>query len=185
MPRFMVVAVGADRPGVVAALAGVLVELSCNLSDTQMAVLQGYASMMLVVDAPSSVSAEDLHARLVEGAEGLAQTIWVRPLSELPATEIPGRRWAVSVYGADRPGIVFEVARLLADAGINIMDLQTRMSGPVGSLSMEVDIPADVDVNELTARADRLGDRLGLSCSIRPVPPANDNRPRGTPGAGG
>jgi glycine cleavage system transcriptional repressor len=167
MSRFMVIAVGADRPGVVAAISGVLVELDCNLSDTEMAVLQGYASMMLMVEAPTSLATEDLHAALVRGAEGLHQALWVHPLSEQLAPVAPGSRWVVSVYGADRPGIVFEVTRLLADVGINIIGMQTRLTGPVGSLSMEVDVPADADGDEVAARVDRIGDQLGLSCSMR------------------
>ena len=172
MSRFMVIAVGPDQPGVVAALSGVLVELNCNLSDTQMAVLQGYSSMMLVVDAPPLLAAEELHNALVRGVEGLGQTPWVHLLSELSAPAGAGRTWAVSVYGADRPGVVFEVTRLLADAHINILDLQTRQTGSVSFLSMQVDVPAGVDGDELAAKVDSLGNQLGLSCSIRPMPDA-------------
>jgi glycine cleavage system transcriptional repressor len=167
MPRFMVSAVGADRPGVVAAVSGVLVELGCNLSDTQMAVLQGYASMMLVVDGPGSLEADDLESALVQGTAELGQAIWVRRLSESSLPVRPGCRWVVSVHGSDRPGIVFEVARLLADAGINIVDLESRMAGPVGSLSMQVDVPTGVDGDEVASQLDHLGEEFGLSCSMK------------------
>ena len=170
MSRFMVTAVGADRPGVVAALSGVLVELGCNLSDTQMAVLQGFASMMLVVEAPASLEADPLHAALVQGTEGLGHALWVRRLSESPPPMRPGRRWTVSVRGADRPRVVFEVTRLLAGVGINIVDLQSRLSGPVASLSMQVNVPTGIDGNEVAANLDRLGEQLDLSCSMTPVP---------------
>jgi glycine cleavage system transcriptional repressor len=169
MSRFMVVSVGADRPGVMAALSGGLVELHCNLSDTQMAVLQGYASVMIVTDAPATLQADELQAALERGTEGLGQTLWVYHLSELSATVGPGRRWSVSIHGADRPGVVYEITRLLADVNINIIDLQTRLSGPVGSLSMQVDVPASVDADEVASRVDRLADQLGMSCSIRPA----------------
>jgi glycine cleavage system transcriptional repressor len=166
----MVSSVGADTPGVVAALSGVLVELGCNLSDTQMAVLQGYASMMLVVDAPVSLEAETLQTALVQGTEDLGQAVWVHRLSEPPPPMRLGRRWVVSVYGADRPGVVFEVTRVLAGAGNNIVDLQSRPSGPVGSLTMQVDVPTAVDGIEVAVKLDRLGEQVGLSCSMRPVP---------------
>jgi glycine cleavage system transcriptional repressor len=170
MPRFMVVALGADRTGVVAALSGVLVELGCNLSDTQMAVLQGYASMMLVVDAPTSVTTDELHSALARGTEGLGQALWVHPLAEPPLSAPSGRVWVVSVQGADRPGVVYEVTRLLAEDGLNIVDLQARLSGPVGSLAIQVVVPPDVDGNRVAARLDRLRDTLDLSCSMRPMP---------------
>ena len=166
----MVVAVGADRTGVVAALSGVLVELGCNLSDTQMAVLQGYASMMLVVDAPQELTTDELHSALARGTEGLGQTLWVHPLSEAPVTGQAGRVWVVSIHGADRPGVVYEVTRLLAEEGLNIVDLQGRLSGPVGSLAIQVVVPPDVDGDKVSARLDHLRDTAELSCSMRPMP---------------
>lgn len=170
MRRFMVSVVGADKPGVVAALSGVLVELECNLSDAQMAVLQGYASMMLVVDGPTSLDVETLQGALVRGTEGLGQAVWVHRLSEAPPPIGQGSDWMVSVHGADRPGVVFEVTRLLAGAGVNIVDLQSRLSGPVGSLTMRVNVPTEVDGIEVASNIDRVGEQLGLSCSMRPAP---------------
>ena len=166
----MVTAVGADRPGVIAALSGVLVELGCNLSDTQMAVLQGYASMMLVVDAPESVGVDKLQVALARGCEGLGHALWVQRISDLFPPARPGHRWVVSVHGADRPGVVFEATRLLADAHINVVGLESRLSGTVCSLSMQVDVPQGVDGNEVATKLDRLGEQLGLSCSMRPAP---------------
>jgi glycine cleavage system transcriptional repressor len=163
----MVTAVGTDQPGVVAALSGVLVEQGCNLGDSQMAVLQGYASMMLVVDGPASLEADALKSALERGTEGLSQAISVRRLSESSPVVRPGRRWVVSVHGADRPGVVYEVARLLADVGINIVDLGTRLAGRASSLSMQVDVPTGVDGSEVALKLDHLGEQLGLSCSMK------------------
>lgn len=167
---YMVAAIGDDRPGVVAALSGVLVEQGCNLSDAQMAVLQGHASMMLVVDCPLSLGQEELQSSLAERIRGLGHDVWVRSLSERGAPSDPEDLWVVSVHGADRPGVVFEVSRLLADEGVNIVDLKSRLAGPLASLSMQVDVPKRVDGEQVAHRLDRLGEQLGLSCSMRPAP---------------
>lgn len=164
----MVTAVGGDKPGVVAALAGALVELGGNLSDAQMAVLQGYASMMLVVDCPDPVDLDSVESAVKEGTEGLGETIWVRHLADSPEPVPLGDRWIVSVRGADRPGVVYEVSRLLAESDINVVGLESRQTGSVASMSMQVDVPTGVDGNEVAARLDRLGEELGLSCSMRP-----------------
>lgn len=166
----MVTVVGRDRPGVVSALAGVLVELGCNMSDTQMAVLQGYSSMMVVTDAPDSLCAEEIEAALTKAMEEVGHAVWVRPLEASRGNVPAGRRWLVSVHGADRPGVVFEVTRLLAEAGINVIDLESRQLGRQSSLSMKVDVPTAVDGNEVAAELDRLGEELGLSSSMRPMP---------------
>lgn len=165
----MVAAIGDDRPGVVAAVSGVLVEQGCNLSDAQMAVLQGHASMMLVVDCPPSLEPEALQASLAEGLRDLGHDIWVRPLSAGPEPTGSDDLWVVSVHGADRPGVVFEVSRLLADAGINVVDLKCRLAGRDASLTMQVDVPKTAEGDDVARQLDRLGEQLGLSCSMRPL----------------
>lgn len=164
----MVAVVGGDRPGVIAAISGALVEQGCNLLDAEMAVLQGYASMMLVVDCPGGDDARGLQSSLAEGTRDLGHEIWVHPLSEPSEPGPAGRRWVVSVYGADRPGVVFEVTRLLADAGVNVVDLTSRLSGREASMTMRVDVPAGMDGQDVADRLDRLGEQLGLSSSMRP-----------------
>jgi glycine cleavage system transcriptional repressor len=171
MPLYAVTAVGVDRPGVVAALSGALVEKDCNLEDTQMAVLGGYAAMMLVVRAPERVTVEQLHAALAEATGTLGLAIWVQPVGELTVRREPASRWLVSVYGADRPGIVFEVTRLLAGADINIVDLHTRLRDRVYAMSIEVVVPPSTDGDRVAAELDHLAAQLGVACSMRPKPP--------------
>lgn len=166
----MVAAIGDDRPGVIAALTGVLVEQGCNLSDAQMAVLQGNASMMLVVDCPPSLGPEELQSSLEEGINPLGHDVWVRSLPDRPGPGGPEDLWLVSVHGADRPGVVFEVSQILAESGINVVDLKSRSAGPLASLTMEVDVPKGVDGEEIAHRLDRMGEQLGLACSMRPMP---------------
>src|SRR5947209_8005026 len=64
MAHFAVSAVGADRPGIVAAVTGVFVEHGCNLEDTSMTILRGHFAMMLIVAAPDDVSGEELESAL-------------------------------------------------------------------------------------------------------------------------
>jgi len=53
-------AIGADRPGIVAAVTGVLVDRGCNLEDASMSILRGHFAMMLVVAAPPLTDAAEL-----------------------------------------------------------------------------------------------------------------------------
>ena len=58
MGHYAVSAVGADRPGIVAAVTGVFLENGCNLEDTSMTILRGHFAMMLVVAAPDGLEQE-------------------------------------------------------------------------------------------------------------------------------
>ena len=117
MRHFAVSAIGADRPGIVAAVTGVLYEKGCNLEDTEMAVLRGHFSMMLVVSGPSGLTADTLETALTEAAPTSDLVVAVRALDDSVPSSPAGERWSVSVYGADHPGIVHGLTSLLAEAG--------------------------------------------------------------------
>jgi glycine cleavage system transcriptional repressor len=174
MPHVAVTAVGSDRPGIVAAVTGVFVERHCNIEDSSMTILRGQFAMMLVVDTPPDVAAADLEAALAGPAADLELLVAVRPLPAAddggPGVGPPVDRWTVSVYGADRPGIVHGVASLLADQGVNIVDLSTRVIGsveqPVYAMLLEVELPAGVDPNALHERLAEVAAGLGVEASL-------------------
>jgi glycine cleavage system transcriptional repressor len=172
MPHVAVTAVGADRPGIVAAVTKVLVESGCNLEDTSMTILRGHFAMMLVVDTPAGSTPEHLEQALAEPAAALDLVITVRPIDEVTAAAPTGDPWTVSVYGADRPGIVHGVADMLAGLGINIVDLTTRVVGtpeePVYAMLLDVTIPEGTHPREMGIRLAELASKLGVECSMNP-----------------
>jgi len=172
VPHVAVTALGADRPGIVAAVTGVLVRHGGNLEDTAMTNLGGHFAMMLVVEVPDSETAEALEASLVEEVGGQGLTVAVRPIVEAPADAPTGTPWAVSLYGADRPGIVHRVAQKLADHGANIVDLSTRVIGPGPEhayvLLLELSLPVTSDGDRLGIELTALADELGVEIHLRP-----------------
>lgn len=174
MPLFIVMAAGVDRPGNVAAVAGVLVEQGCNLEDTEIAVLRGYSTMMLVVAGREGLSADLLQEAIETGTSDIGLAVVVCDM-DAGAPEPPdgSSQWSVSVHGSDRPGIVFEVSRVLARAGVNIIGMKTRIRGPEGlpeyTMSLEVLVPPGVDGDDVAARLDALASQLNVACSMRRV----------------
>ncbi|GAC1517450.1 MAG: amino acid-binding protein [Acidimicrobiales bacterium] len=173
MAHFAISAIGADRPGIVAAVTGALVELGCNLEDTSMAILRGHFSMMLIVQAPSAVALADIEGALVASTSVLELIVVVRPIDDGVPSSPGGAAWTVSVYGADRPGIVHRVTALLADADVNVVDLSTHVIGdpdrPVYAMFLDVTVPAAVDPGDLSDRLARLAAELGVSCTAHPA----------------
>jgi glycine cleavage system transcriptional repressor len=165
-------AVGRDRPGIVAAVTGVLVERDCNLEDTSMSILRGHFAMMLVVAGPPSLDAAALEAALSDSTKGFDLVVAVRQIDdEVPASP-EGDAWTVAVYGADRPGIVHAVTALLARLGVNVTDLTTRVIGeadrPVYAMVLEVTFPAGVAPEDVARRLDEEAAGLGVECSLHP-----------------
>jgi glycine cleavage system transcriptional repressor len=121
--QLAVTAVGADRPGIIARVTGVLLELGGNLEDSSMTILGGHFAIMLLVR--SSTGAEALESALREGTADLGLVVSVRPVG--PGSESAPATHVLSVYGSDRPGIVHEVTSVLADLDVNVTDLTTRV----------------------------------------------------------
>jgi glycine cleavage system transcriptional repressor len=140
-----VTAIGRDRPGIVAAITGALLDFDGNVDDSQMSILHGQFAVMLIVSVPEGADLTAISSRLEEvGKVFELGGITVTPVSELDRG--PGPTHVLTVYGADRPGIVHDVAALLAEHEVNITDLRTRRTGgpdaPLYTMMMEVSVPA-------------------------------------------
>ncbi len=96
----------------------------------------------------------------------------MRAIDDDVPTSPEGDEWTVSVYGADKPGIVYEVTQLLADNGVNITDVTTRVIGdadrPVYAMLIDATLPEGQDAAELNRRLDELGRTLGIECAMHP-----------------
>ena len=175
VPHVAVTAFGADRPGIIAAVTGVLMAHGGNLEDTAMTQLGGHFAMMLVVAVPDSESATALEEALAAEGAPLGLTVAVRPIVERPPDHAEGSAWAVSLYGADRPGIVHRVATTLAAHDGNIVDLSTRVVGrdsaPAYVLLLEVVLPTGADAARLGEELESLAGELGVDIHLRPDDP--------------
>ena len=159
--------IGDDRPGIVSGVTRVLFEAGCNLEDVSSTILRGHFSMMLIVEGPGGMEAEALEERMRELATELGLVVAVRPVAPAPLHIAPPTHM-VSVYGADKPGIVYRVAGSLAERGVNITDLTSRVIGPEGApvyaLMLEV-----VATDETRLRGDlrAVSEELGIDVSVR------------------
>ena len=122
---YMLTVVGADRPGIVAKLTDALYRGGCNLGEASMVRLGENFSVMLMVEGADAAVLE----RLVKPVtDALRLRLHIDPIQgRLHHHQEPNVQ--VAVYGADRPGIVAQVAGVLADAGCNILDLNSDVGG--------------------------------------------------------
>lgn len=137
MRHAVVSALGPDRPGIVARVTRVLLDHGCNIADSNMGLLSGRFTMMLVVTVPDGLEEQRFLDDLTAAARDLGlDAIYAHHVAEAlptaPATHV------VTVYGADHPGIVASVAAALAEAGASITDLQTRLGDDLYVMTIEV-----------------------------------------------
>lgn len=116
--------VGADRPGLVEAVAELVAGHGGNWLESRMARLGGQFAGIARVEVPAARESA-LRAALAALAErGLAIEVAVDPSSTTgPAKS--GRPASIELVGHDRPGIVHQVAHVLASHGVNVEKLTT------------------------------------------------------------
>ncbi len=154
----VITVVGRDGPGIVAALAGVVFGLGGNLDDATMTRLHGAFAAMVAARLPAGRSAEDAREALRPLAAERGLTVTVQSVSDVHSETPPDT--LLTVYGADRPGIVYQVASALAERGVNITDMDTRLAGTL-------DAPVYVMLLELAADGvDLAGELSGLKSSL-------------------
>lgn len=150
MPHLAVITIGADRPGIIARVTGVLFEHGGNLEDSTMTVLGGHFAIMLLVDTESEPEA--LETAITEATGDMGLVVSVRRVGEADAPPPPTH--VLSVYGSDRPGIVHAVTTVLAVRHVNVTDLATHVlegDRPVYAMVLEVSLPVDLDQDDLVA----------------------------------
>ncbi len=179
---WVLTAFGKDRPGIVAGVTKVLHVLGCNLEDSAMTRLGGEFVIMLIFSGPSTVSEARLQRACAPLERALKLSIHVKALaaSTRSAASRAARPHIISVYGADRPGIVHGVSELLAKRGINITDVETHRAtasggatgAPLYLMLLEVDLPARVKAASLQPLLKAAGKRLGVAVNLRPAEPS-------------
>ena len=121
---FMLSLVGLDQPSIVAKLSAGLCKSGCNLGDSTMGRLGNYFTIMMMVEYEgskdsldniiSSVCAPlDLDSHLFQIQDGSSQHFE------------PDVR--ISLFAEDRMGVVEDVTVSLADAGLNILHLESNL----------------------------------------------------------
>ena len=169
MNALAVTAIGADRPGIVAAVTDALLHEGCNLEDTAMSILRGQFAMVLVVAAPGGVDAARLEQAIGQRTAGFDLVLAVRPLHDTHESAAPIDTWTAVVHGADQPGIVHAVAQALASLDVNILDLTTRVAEstpPIYSMVLELSFPPGVDEADVIAALDRVASELDVTCTL-------------------
>jgi glycine cleavage system regulatory protein len=168
MASLILTVVGPDRPGLVRALSEAVAARGGSWLESRMARLAGQFAGIVLVEAPETLP-EDLRALESQGLRIVVQS-GVAGAAVTPAAE---PRLTIEVVGNDRPGIVRDIATVLADSGVNIEELTTGVAS--GSFSGEtlfratalLRAPDAAAVDAAREGLERLGNELMVD--IRPA----------------
>jgi glycine cleavage system transcriptional repressor len=165
----IITAVGRDHPGMAHAVASTLAALGCNIEDTTMTRLSGEFAMILIVSPPPDVDVERLSSTLapLEASHGLFISCRdIEDEGDDDTVQLP--HYLLSVYGPERSGLVSHITGVLAEHGVNITDVQTRVAsaGAVYVMLFEIELPEE-DADLLQTALQIAAVEIGAQVSLR------------------
>ncbi len=157
------------------AVAALLSDAGCNIEDTTMTRLSGEFAMILIVSPPAELSADALARKLapLESSHGLFLSC--RDIGAEPDEQTADARYIISVYGPEARGLVARITQVLAEHGVNISDVQTRVAsrGALYVMILEIELPqpgeSDValEADALKVALEHAAREIGVSVSMR------------------
>jgi len=160
--------IGRDRPGLVSAVSEAVAAGGGNWLDTRMASLAGqFAGILLVEVAAEKADALVADLRKLE-TQGLR--LLIERSDEAPPQG--ASKLALDLIGLDRPGIVRDISRALAEHQVSIVELESEQL--TASFSGEamfkahalLELPAGIDLERLRRSIEDIASELMVDLNL-------------------
>jgi glycine cleavage system regulatory protein len=166
---FVITLIGADRPGLVRALAQEVAAAEGDWLESRLAALAGKFAGVVQVAVPEAHSAALIARLKALEAQGLRVTV---EAGSSAGASAPGRVVQLDLIGQDRPGIVRDIARLLAERQVTVDELETGTSS--GAFSGEtlfkaharLRVPPQLPTGELRSLLEALANELMVDVTV-------------------
>jgi len=158
-----------DQPGLVERIAQCIAAHGGNWLESRMSRMAGQFAGILRVAVPA-----EGYDELVEGLQGLSAQ-GIRVLVAESGLE-PSCTWKpilLDLVGNDRPGIVRDITRLLAEHGVNLESLTTEVapapmsSEPLFHAEAVLAVPLTLSLDLLRDKLEELADDLMVELNLR------------------
>lgn len=169
MISLVVTVIGPDRPGLVSLLAERGRSHGASWEESRMASVAGQFAGIVHFQVPAAHAAA--LAEALQELESIGLRVVVAPGAEF-APPRSGPVMKLELVGHDRPGIVRDISRTLAELGVSIAELTTALSS--AAMSGEhlfkaralLQVPAGVDTAELSRVLEALANELMVDVTL-------------------
>lgn len=167
-PHLVLTVIGPDRPGLVELLSSTIAEHGGNWLESRMARLAG--KFAGIVEVQIEEGRRTALGTSLDGLSAHGLTVVVESSEAASVEETPLLR--LELVGQDRPGIVRDVSRILAERGVNVEELETSctsapMSGePLFRATAALRLPAALDAGALRRSLEALANDLMVEITL-------------------
>ena len=166
---FAIFVLGTDSIGIVSDITKALFELGANINDSSHTIIGNQFAMLLLISTGPEQTTEKVQSLFNSICKERRLTVHTHQLSHediYRKRSDPGQLCVIHLYGADKPGIVYQVTNLLAKNNINITDLSTRRFGnennPIYIMYLEAEVPYKVDTKKLGDDLNKIASSLNV-----------------------
>lgn len=117
--------IGKDRPGLVELIASTVAEQGGNWLESRMSHLGGQFAGILHIEFPAEKESVMVTALKNLEKQNLSVVIHLDPAAEKTSTKPAS---SLEIVGHDRPGIVREISRVLAEHQVNVEELTSEIA---------------------------------------------------------
>ena len=169
--KYILSVLGQDRPGIVASTARILAADGWNIEDMTQTILQTEFAGIFLITNSGSGNVETLQQRLDAEFSGQELIARVKVMAKaLPVAE-KTEPFVVIATGIDRVGTISAMTTVMEKYKANINTLRTLQRKELGPdnviMICEIDVPTDVELNDLRVDLAGVGDKFDLQVSIQ------------------
>ncbi len=172
---YLLTAGGVDSKGIVFELTKLLTAVAFNIEDSSMVMLRRTFSVIVLLSREDPAIPDGFDRRLRQFGDRFGMSVDFRKITrkEMQEYDGKGKRYMISISGADRPGIVKHITGAIVKRGGNIIDLETKSSQrttpPAYYMLLEVDMPGSVRETAFRQALVRSGKKIGVHVSVQRV----------------
>ena len=166
---YIITFIGDDRPGLVEQVASTIEQCNGNWLESRLSQLGGkFAGLVLVSLAGDGQALESA----LKGLSTSGLSVRVTPANAAGFNISQAREIRIRVIGPDRPGIVAEVTRALADHAVNVVGMESEVtSAPrraehLFEARIEAEVEQSVSLDALIDTLDDIANQMTLDLEL-------------------
>lgn len=173
--KFLLLAGGIDKKGIVYKLTGILKKHKFNIEDSSMVMLRRTFSIIMLLTNKYKIDEKIFQKDICDFMNKNQMVVDIRMITENEMKEYreEGKIYLISISGADKIGIVNEITKFLFKNKVNIIDLETKSSEKVKPhayfMHLEVDVPKEIDIKKIEKKLNDICKKIGINANINPV----------------
>ncbi len=166
LPTHILTVVTQDQIGIIAGIAGALDEAGVRLMELSQTVVRDYFTIILAISLPKGGDTQTLSTNIRQriGSNVAVTLVRYEPTGQSPQK---GERYILTATGIDHPGNVHTITGIIAEYGGNITDLSTRVVDNYLSMIAEIDVPAELLLDQLQSALQSAGAKIDLKLRLQ------------------